>query len=30
MRIQTASKFDVQMKPQIQITGPNAGLDLDR
>jgi len=29
MRIQKATKFDVRMKPQIQITGPNATLRLD-
>ena len=29
MRIQTSTNFDVQMKPQIQITGPNASLGLD-
>jgi hypothetical protein len=28
MRIQKATKFDVRMKPQIQITGPNATLRL--
>ena len=30
MRIQKATKFDVRMKPQIQITGPNATLPLNK
>ena len=29
MRIQTATNFDVRMKPKIQIIGPNADLGLD-